>query len=254
MHRLVRPLCCTFLLVSCLARAAAVEPIDTEGPDFTDSPNVVPKGRFQVEVSPSWVVNRDNAGTDFSTPGLIRYGLAEDWEVRLAPEGYMRSAGVSGWGDTAIGAKWHAFEGKPDSALPALGWTLLLTLPTGQAPFRGRGVRPSLHAMLSWDLPHEWDLGVMPGVEVDDDDAGRRFAFGVLGIVVGKHITDNLRVFGEFSGERLTSSTHGGSVAEWDTGFSYLIGTETLVGLRAAVGVNRNSPARSLVVEIAHRF
>jgi hypothetical protein len=238
----------------CAVHAVAdVGPIDTEGPDFTDSPEVVPPGRFQVELSPSWSHNRGGT-TDFSVPALLRYGVREDWEVRIAPDGYMRSNGTNGWGDTAIGAKWHASDGKPDAGVPAIGWTLLLTLPTGEAPFRGRGVRPSLHSELSWDLPNDWDIGAMPGVEVDDDDSGNRFAYGVLGIVVGKHLTGQLRVYGEFAGERLTSSHHGGSIAEWDTGASYLIGTETLVGFRAAVGVNHRSPAHSLLIELSHRF
>jgi hypothetical protein len=155
-------------------------------------------------------------------------------------------------GDTAIGVKWHSADG--NGALPSMGWILHLELPTGAKALRGQGVRPSLHATLSWDLPDDWDVGAMPGVEVDDDEAGKRFAYGVLGMVVGKHLTPALRVFGEFSGERLTTARHGGSIAEWDTGASYLIGTETLVGFRAGVGVNHRSPTRSLLLEIAHRF
>jgi hypothetical protein len=240
------------LLLVCLARAAAAaEAIDTEGPDFTDSPQVVPAGRFQVEVSPTWSRGRDD-GTAFSTPGLLRYGLREDWEVRIAPEGYVREGSAHGMGDTAIGVKWHSADGH--GAVPALGWILHLELPTGAQAVRGRGVRPSLHATLGWELPHEWDLGVMPGLESDHDDSGRRFVSGVLGVVVGRHITDNFRVFGEFSGERLTSAPHGGSIAEWDAGASYVLGTETLLGLRLGTGVNQRSPARSLLVEIAHRF
>jgi len=242
------------LLMLCLARPTiAVEPIDTEGPDFTDSAKVVPRGRLQVELGGEWHRTRD-AGTDVSTPALIRYGLSDAWEFRIAPEGYVREGGAHGMGDTALGVKWQARDAKEGDTLPSLGWILHLELPTGAQPVRGRGVRPSLHATLSWDLPHEWDVGMMPGVEVDDDDAGRRFTHGVFGLVAGKHITENLRVFGEFSGERLTSSTHGGSIAEWDAGASYLLGTETLVGFRLATGVNRNSPVRSLVVELAHRF
>jgi len=233
---------------------AAVEPIDTEGPDFTDSARVVPKGRFQAEVSPTWSRGRGEEGTTLSTPTLLRYGLSEHWEVRVAPEGCVREGNARGMGDTAIGVKWQAFKAGEESALPSLGWILHLELPTGAQSVRGHGVRPSMHATLSWDLPHEWDVGAMPGVEVDDDESGHRFTYGVFGLVAGKHLTENLRVYGEFSGERLTSSHHGGSVAEWDTGASYLLGTETLLGFRAGVGVNHRSPARSLLVEIAHRF
>ena len=249
----ILPRVCTGLCLVGLAHAAAADAIDTEGPDFTDSPQVVPQGRFQVELSPTWSRTRE-AGTDFSSPGLLRYGLREDWEVRVAPEGYIRQGSAHGMGDTAIGVKWHASDGNPASGIPAIGWIFHLEFPTGAEAVRGHGVRPLLHATLNWDLPHEWDLGVMPGVEVDDDDAGRRFAYGVLGIVAGKHVTPNVRIYGEFSGERLTSASHGGTVAEWDAGASYLIGTETLVGFRAAVGVNRNSPTRSLLIELAHRF
>jgi hypothetical protein len=233
--------------------AAAVEPIDTEGPDFTDSAEVVPKGRFQAELSPTWSRNRGGT-TDFSTPLLLRYGLREDWELRVETEGYLREDRAHGLGDTAIGVKWHQMDGDAARGVPSLGWILHLELPTGDAAFRGQGVRPSLHATLSWDLPHEWDVGMMPGIEVDHDASGSRFAYGVLGIVAGKHVTPNLRLFGEFSGEQLTSSRHGGSMAEWDAGASYLLGTETLIGFRAAVGVNQRSPSHSFLVELAHRF
>jgi hypothetical protein len=145
-------ICAAIGLLLLAKGASAVEPIDTEGPDFTDSPEVVPAGRFQVEVSPTWSRNREGP-TDFSTPTLLRYGLREDWELRLAPEGYVREHGAHGMGDTAIGVKWHSSDAS--GAVPAMGWILHLTLPTGAEAVRGRGVRPSLHATLSWDLPHE---------------------------------------------------------------------------------------------------
>ena len=70
-----------------------------------------------------------DAGTDFSTPTLLRYGVREDWEVRIAPEGYIRQGSARGMGDTAMGVKWHSSDGKPDSVLPAVGWIFHLELP-----------------------------------------------------------------------------------------------------------------------------
>jgi hypothetical protein len=106
-------LLCALLLVA--LRAHALEPIDTDGPDFVESSEVVPKGHFQYEVDMTSVRNRRSTphSTAISTPTLLTYGAADNIEVRIAPEGYVRQDGKSGLGDTALGLKWHAQDRDP---------------------------------------------------------------------------------------------------------------------------------------------
>ena len=249
------PFCASVLLLwsQVAPCAAAIEPIDADGPDFVESSEVAPRGRFQVEVDGVWLRAREG-GTSSSTPTLIKYGFREDWELRIAPEGLVREEGVRGAGDTAIGLKWHSHDRDAEKGTPAVSWILHFDLPTGARAVRETGVRTSLRPVLTWDLPHEMSLGVMPGVAIERDDAGRRYASGILGIVAGKRLSETVRAFVELAGERFTSSRHGGSIAQWDVGAAWLLGTETQLGFRAGVGANDRSPARSLLLEIAQRF
>ena len=82
--------------------ACALEPIDTDGPDFVESSEVVPTGHFQYEVDATSVHNRRSAprGTTLSTPTLLKYGAADNIEIRIAPGGFVVS--VTG----ALEATW----------------------------------------------------------------------------------------------------------------------------------------------------
>src|SRR5579862_6300790 len=110
------------LLVSAAAAlpAHALEPIDTDGPDYVESSEVVPQGHYQVEVDATATQDRRSAGagTSISTPTLLKYGMAHNLELRIAPEGYQRQNGVSGLGETALGVKWHSLDEDPDQGVP----------------------------------------------------------------------------------------------------------------------------------------
>jgi hypothetical protein len=70
---------------------SAAEPIDTDGPDFVESSEVIGKDRFQYEAD--FLSQRDNRASNTikttSTPLLIKYGISDNTEVRLETEGYI---------------------------------------------------------------------------------------------------------------------------------------------------------------------
>jgi hypothetical protein len=45
-------------------------------------------------------------------------------------------------------------------------------------------VRPSLRVSAEWDLPDDLSLGVMPGIAVDRNAAGKPYRYGILGVVL----------------------------------------------------------------------
>ena len=120
--------------------------IVTDRPDFVESSNVVGKGRFQVETSVA--VERDKADgvklRTVSTPTLLRFGVAEDWELRVETDGRLRATAdnpatgqrlrESGYADTAVGVKWHMVD--DEGARPSMGLLAHWDLDTGSAPFR----------------------------------------------------------------------------------------------------------------------
>jgi hypothetical protein len=236
-------------------RAFALDPIDTDGPDFVESSEVVPKGHFQYEVDATWAKNRPSTeSASFSTPTLLKYGMTEDLELRIAPEGYVRENGTSGLGDTALGIKWHSHDRNAAAGRPAVSWIAHVDAPTGARQLRGNGLRPSLRSVLTWDLPNDLALGIMPGIKYDSTDDGHRFTSAIFGAVLNKRLSDQWRVFVESSVPQISHQRDGGVIASWDLGAAYLATNDTQLGMRVGVAANRNTPSNYFLLELAQRF
>ena len=255
-----------FLAVYAAAdHARAGEPIDTDGPDFVESSEVVGKGRFQFEAD---VVSergrRDPVHrTTLSTPTLFKLGVTDTVELRLETAGWMRvttspvggaSTVETGIGDTAFGAKWHTQDRDAAAGTPAVSWILQFEAPTGSDGFKGHGIRPSLRSVITWDLPHDFALGLMPGLKYDAAPDGHRFVSGIFGAVLNKRWTETLRTFVESSSPQIAKSQDGGVLRSWDVGAAYLITNDRHIGFRAGFAANRNTPNRQLLFELAGRF
>ena len=244
----------------------AGKPIDTDGPDFVESSEVVGKGHFQFEADVVSERDRRSAtrGTTTSSPTLLRFGVADTVELRVETQGWMRvtsdNAGggagstVAGTGDTALGIKWHAQDRDSSTHTPAVSWILHFEAPTGSSEFRGHGIAPSLRSVITWDLPHDFALGVMPGVKYGAAPDGHRFVSGVVGLVLNKQWTETIRTFVENSARQIARSADGGVVMSWNIGAAYLVTHDWQIGFRAGVAANRNTPNSQLLIELAGRF
>jgi hypothetical protein len=245
---------CALLLAA--SPAHALLPIDTDGPDYVESSETVPKGHFQYEVDATAVDDRRPAtpGTTLSTPTLLKYGWTDNLELRIAPEGYERQDGVSGVGETAFGLKWHT-QGKDEaSGMPAVSWLLHIDAPSGSSEFKGNGLRPSLRTVYTWDLPYDLSLGIMPGVKYDTTADAHRFVSGSFGIVLNKHFSERFRAFVEFGAPQIAPGRDGGVLADWDIGAAYMVTNDFQLGVRAGVAANRNTPSSYVLFEVAQRF
>lgn len=244
----------------------AATSIDTDGPDFVESSEVVGKGRFQFEADVVAQRDRRNStrNTTLSTPTLLRFGVADTVELRVETEGLMRvidgngagGAGstVNGIGDTAIGVKWHTQDRNRSTNTPAVSWILHFETPSGTGQFKGHGVAPSLRSVITWELPPDLALGLMPGVRYGAAADGHRFASGILGIVLNKQWTDTLRTFVENSAPQIARSADGGVIMSWDVGAAYLVTNNWQIGFRAGVAANKNTPNSFALFELAGRF
>ncbi len=174
----------------------AVEPIDTDGPDFVESSEVVPRGRFQYEL--------DARARESSL--LLKQGVAERFELRLT---------LAHHASPGFGIKWHALDRDAASGRPAVAWIVDIE-------------KPALRSVITWDLPHDLSLGVMPGI---------RNASGIFGAVLNERVSERLRMFVE------RSALHS---ARWDLGAAYLLGRDAQIGARAGAGY--------VLLELAQRF
>jgi len=158
--------------------------IASDRPDFVDSSAVVGKHRFQIETGVA--TERDKADgmrdREDSTPLLLRYGVSDDWELRLETDGRLRATSddlaagsrsrVIGYADVSVGAKWHVRDAA--GAWPALGLVGSWDLDTGSRPLRAQGKGGTLRLGAEWDLPGDLNLGLVQGLAWQHRDDGQR--------------------------------------------------------------------------------
>jgi hypothetical protein len=244
----------------------AGEPIDTDGPDFVESSEVVGKGRFQFEANAASERDRRDGirRTTTSTPTLLRFGVTDTVEIRLETEGRIQASNEAtgseasssevGNADYALGVKWHSHDRNPALATPAVSWIAHFDTPTGSRSFKGHGTRPSLRSVLTWDLPDDLALGIMPGLKYDATPDGRRFVSATFGAVLNRRWTEHLRTFVESASPQIASSRDGGVLMSWTLGAAYLVANDWQIGVRQAKAANRNTPNSQLLFELAGRY
>src|SRR3954471_8795564 len=148
--------------------ACAAATIDTDGPDFVESSEVVGTGRFQFEADAQ--AERDQRKskriTSLGTPTLFRLGVSDTVELRVETEGALRvidhngsGTTTAGRGDTAFGIKWHSQDRERATNTAAISWILHFETPTGTGQFKGQGVAPSVRSVMTWELPHDLAFG-----------------------------------------------------------------------------------------------
>ncbi len=251
------------LSASALAHAAD-DTISTDRPDFVESSDIVGPGRFQVETG----LTADRHAADgvtvrtLTTPTLFRLGIGETTELRLETDGWTherttdRAAGTTltehGWSDLSFGIKWHVLDGA--GSTPGVAWLLHVEPATGSAAFRGAGLRPSLRAAIEWDLPQEFSLGLMPGVYVDRNDAGQRFAGGIFAVTLGKEWSPRWHSFLELAGQQLASKANGGSVVTLDTGLAFVATPTLQFDVEVSRGLTSAAPDLESGVGVSIKF
>jgi len=250
-------------MLPAIALAAEAE-IATDRPDFVESSNVVGNGRFQIETS--FAVDRNKADgvkeRGYATPTLLRYGIGDNWEVRLETDGRMRAITTdmasgarvtdSGYGDVSLGVKWHIADAQGRS--PSMGLLAHVDLDTGSAPFRAQGNGGSLRLAAEWEFADDWSLGVMPGLAWLPNDNGDRHLTGIFGVVVGKGLTDQLRTFVEYSDQRIARARDGGTVSTIDVGVAYLLTNSVQLDTALSRGLNSRTPDWSWTVGLSMKF
>ena len=233
---------------------AADDGIVTERPSFVDSSETVGNGKMQLETGVQDA--RDSGTNDWTVPTLVRWGVADDWEVRFESDVYERSNAdtaryVDGWSNLTLGVKHHvggASDGGPSSA-----WFAEVELPTGASPYRGQGARPSARWVTEWDLPDDFSLGLMPGIKYDTSDAGR-FVSGSFGATLGKDFGEATQVFVELASPQITTPRYGGTQLSFDSGVQYKIGKNFQLDAAVFLGLNDHTPDATFTVGASSRW
>lgn len=241
------------------------EPIATDRPDYVESAQVVGRGRFQFETGLTYDRSRQDGlkTTNFTTPVLFRFGTGDTWEFRLETDGFARSktqmtglpsTSDSGFSDISLGTKWLMQDGDEASGRPAIAWLVHADLETGSAAFRGQGVRPSFRMVAEWELPGDVSVGLMPGIVLEKNSAGKRYNMGILALTASRPLAENWRGFVELSAQQIQSKANGGNVSTFDTGVSHLLFNDIQIDAWISKGLTKAAPTIAAGVGFAIRF
>ena len=242
-----------------VAGPAVSQTIATDRPDFVESSSTVSKGSIQMEGAIAFEKRSALVmeAETFTTPFLLRIGLADGWEFRIESDWFTRSTmrgevgelTTSGVADFAIGAKWAFFAPETSNA-PSMAVLGHVDLPTGSGDFRGDGMRPSIRISAEWSLPGDWGIGIMPGV-IYDQTGEDRFIAGIFGAVVGKGLTDSLRTFVELAFDQAANSQFGGTSGYIDYGITFLLNPRWQLDSAFSLGITDQAPDSGFTVGLS---
>jgi hypothetical protein len=238
--------------------ASPTEPsIRTPGPDLANFPNsafTLPKGRSYVELMPFNFSKRtaDGAPSQVSAGYLLRYGLTDDFELRLMSEGYTverGNGGASGMSPQILDFKWHLWDERKESFLPAFGIEVALQTNWAKRAFRG-GTQPSLSLNFDQTLPGDIAFEYNVGVFSQNSDAGNRQAQVSLSWALQREVVDDVAVFVNGysnTGQGVPSSAIGG-------GLQWTASSRVALFTNLAGGLTRATPKFSALVGFAVAF
>lgn len=176
--------------------------ITEPGPDSADLPDsafAVPPGVVYVETSFTYARSKGLPVRDYFTPTLVRIGLWEDLELRIASPGIIHERGpgdsTTGFGPLTLGFKKNIWKEVEESGIPAFGVIAQVTIPTASAGFDDGTAIPTLFFNFDHTLPmksyFEWNVGL----SAVHDDNGERFTQGTFLWSLGHELSDEFTVF-----------------------------------------------------------
>ncbi len=225
--------------LSCGASGAAwaqekeSEPLITDRPDFTESPQTVPRGQVQVEGGVTVERSGDERQRTFGET-LVRVAAGRGAEVRIGVPSYItaRDGGrTSGLDDAFLGAKF-VLSSHPKRPLALLVGT---TLPTGSRRVAERRYQPEAVLSTAFDLSEKVGLGINLGAARPTEE-GARFTQFFGSAALGFELTDKLGAFAEvFAFNR--SSPDGRGQRYVDGGFTYGLTPDLQLDARVGFGL-----------------
>lgn len=231
-----------------------MEPIQTDRPDHTETPFLVPKGYFQMEHGFSIEdTDPDLAGFVYSYPSsLWKYGVNENFEIRLITEYITRTApepDINGFLPIAVGFKTKLAE--QHGILPKISFLGHLTFPgIVTEDLETTYFAPDLRLAFSHGISDFFSVSYNVGVEWDGENAEPDFLYSLS---TGFALTDRLGLYLEGYGS--TPQREDDPIElRADAGLTYLIGNDFLLDVSAGKGLTADATEQYVAFGISYRF
>lgn len=220
-------------------KANEIEPLITDRPDQTESPNAMPKGFLQVETGAYYESFKDNniKTEDFTfNTTLVRYGLLDNLELRLGwdfVEGKTKVNGnalanvSSGFNPLLLGVKTSI--AKENGYFPEIGLLGHIYLPfSASTDYKPKTTGVDFRFAFAHTISENSSLSYNLGAAWGNDSPEAAYVYTMA---FGQNITDNLGAYAELYGDIPENSK---ANHFWDAGLTYLINNN--LQLDATVG------------------
>lgn len=226
------------LFVSTVLFSQNQEPIQTDRPDQTETPAIVPKGMFQVETGFSIQKNAANSTTQTLPSTLWKYGVNEHFELRLITEftnEKVLDEKISGFNPILIGCKIKIADEK--GIVPKTSFIGHISLPNAASKeFKSEYFAPEFRFVMQHTLSKKMSFSYNLGAEWDGFSPEPTFIYTVAtGYSITEKIGSYIELFG-FAPQQQTANHN------FDGGFTYLISPNFMVDASAGIGITENAP------------
>jgi Putative MetA-pathway of phenol degradation len=226
----------------------AVEDLETDRPDITESSSVVGAGLWQLETGVLFQSDRTDPVTahDTSAPNvLMRIGVSSRMEIRIGGEGFLAeslstpgSSMATGASDLELGLKYKFVDqsraGVDISVIP------IISMPTGSDAFTTGGYDPTVKLVLQRDLPRGFGIGgnlIFASITEDN----HRFTQTSVSASLGHDLKAGWAGFWELYGASALSRD-GGRAWLFDTGVTHTIGKNVQIDVSVGRGLTTDAP------------
>ncbi len=237
------------LLLSSVAFGQERSPIATDRPGFSDGSNVVGARTFQIETGFFRTFLSGGAATSVGD-GLLRYGLSDDFELRIIGLAYGFGVGRGeAWLDPSVGFKYRLQ--RPAGRRGEITLLAQTTVPLGENELRSNRWNPTFKAL--WTTPIGSDTLGGNLVTSWIGPSGSVFRQNVVTLFYSRPVTRRLSVTGELFGiDKVSLTDNGGGFGS--IAGTFLLDNDRQLDLRIGSGFNQHRDGWFLQAGFSQRF
>jgi Putative MetA-pathway of phenol degradation len=229
--------------------AQDLEPIQADRPDQTETPSLVPNGMFQVETGFTFQKNDELSSTNSLPTVLWKYGVNENFELRLISEFLsekINSEQQDGLAPIYVGFKVKLADEK--GIIPKTSFISHIGLPSAASTkYKTEFYAPEFRFVMQHTLSEKMSFSYNLGAEWDGFSAEPSFLYTVTtGYSITSKIGSYVELFG-FAPEK-NKANH-----SFDGGITYLINNNFMLDLSSGIGITSNAPEHYIAVGFSFR-
>ena len=240
------------LIVMCnfIGNAQNLPSIQTDRPDQTECPFIVPVNYFQFENGFIYQKSNDNRNEILAPTVLLKYGINEHFELRLITEYSINEDNnekISGINPVLIGFKTSLFE--EEGIVPTTSFIAHLAISKLASPsYISQFYAPEFRFTMQHTISEKQSLSYNIGAEWNGQTAEPTFIYTLTtGYSFSKKVSGYLELYGFIP--QLEKPDH-----RFDGGICYLFNSNHQVDISGGFGLSKTSPKYFIGLGYSFRF